>query len=87
MKKIAVLSIGTYISGLMVTATLYVLPILITNILGPEQTAFYYIVATTTSVLNLIPQVISQNLLVEGSYEIEYIKGHLKIHSLQYLSK
>lgn len=77
-KKIAIISVGTYIPGLMTTATQYILPILITNTLGPEQTAFYYIVVTTTNVLNLIPNVIAQNMIVEGSYNISKIRLHLK---------
>ncbi len=81
-KKMMAVSLGTYISGLMVSAPLYVLPIMITNVLGPTQTAFYYIVTTTTNVLNLVPLVISQNLLVEGSYDESRIE-HLLRRSIQ----
>lgn len=73
-KKMAYLSFGLYISGFATVAPSFVLPLLITNILGPRHTAYYYIAATTNNVLNLIPQVIAQNLLVEGAYKESKLK-------------
>lgn len=81
-KSMSAVSVGTYISTLMISAPLYVIPIIITNVLGPAQTAFYYMVTTTTNVMNLVPLVISQNFMVEGSYDTGKIQ-HLLRRSIQ----
>lgn len=77
-RKMAYVSFGTYISGLTSIVPAYVLPLIITSAVTPSDTAYYYIVAATINILFVIPQVITQNLLVEGSYEKEKIKTHLQ---------
>lgn len=59
---------GNFISGLLIMAPHYLLPIIVLSILGPEDTAYYYLVYAITSMLFLIPSAISTSLLVEGSY-------------------
>lgn len=77
-QKIAYISFGTYISGLASVVPSFVLPILITSNVSPSDSAYYYIVATSINILFVIPQVITQNLLVEGSYEEAKIKEHTR---------
>ncbi len=84
LKSMAVLSVGTYISNLTSSLPTYLLPIIISYKMGPSQTAYYYMASTIINILNIIPQVVTQNLLVEGSYDIKnintYVKNSLKIN-------
>jgi O-antigen/teichoic acid export membrane protein len=57
-------ALGTYSSGLVTLLPGYLLPILITHRLGTAATAFYFIPSTIANFLYLIPQVVTQNLLV-----------------------
>ena len=77
-EQMSYFSLGNYVSGLASSVPAYILPLFITNTLGPASAAYYYIVATTANVLFMIPGVITQNLLVEGSYQEEEIKEHTR---------
>src|SRR5258706_9938188 len=77
-KQMSFFSFGNYISGLASSAPTYILPIFITNMLGPTSSAYYYIVGTTSNVLFMVPAIITQNLLVEGSYGEKEIKIHVR---------
>ncbi len=77
-KQMSFFSFGNYIAGLASTAPTYILPIFITNMLGPTTAAYYYIVGTTSNVLFMVPAIITQNLLVEGSYGEKEIKIHVR---------
>lgn len=81
-KKMASISFATYISGLITSIPSYILPVFITTHISPTQTAYYYVAATTANVLFIIPLVITQNLLVEGSYDEAAIKQHTNKASL-----
>lgn len=61
-------SAGNYLSGLFMTAPNMILPIMVLNILGAEQAAYYYIVFMVASLLFIIPNAISTSLFVEGSH-------------------
>lgn len=60
-------SAGNYISGLSMTVPNFILPIMVLNVLGSEQAAYYYIVYSITAFLFMIPNTISTSLFVEGS--------------------
>lgn len=77
-KQMSFFAFGNYVSGLASSAPTYILPILITNMLGPTSAAYYYIVGTTSNVLFMVPAAITQNLLVEGSYQEKQIKQHTR---------
>jgi len=64
-------SIANYISGLLGQATPLLLPILIINQLGAEQTAYYYISWMIATALFMIPGSVSSSLLAESSSEPE----------------
>ncbi len=61
-------SAGNYFSGMLMTAPTQILPLLVFNILGPEQNAYFYITYTVFSSLLIIPNAISTSLFVEGSH-------------------
>lgn len=58
---------GNYIANMFMTAPNQLLPILILNTLGTEETAYYYIAFAISSLLFMIPISISTSLFVEGS--------------------
>ncbi len=61
-------SLGNYISKIFSMIPNYFLPILVLNVLGAEQSAYFYIAWTISSVLLAIPIWTSHTLLAEGSY-------------------
>jgi O-antigen/teichoic acid export membrane protein len=61
-------STGNYLAGLFMTAPNMILPIMVLNVLGAEQVAYYYIAYAIASLLFMIPGAISMSLFVEGSY-------------------
>lgn len=71
LKKALNFSLFTYFSGIIITIPIQLLPILIVNILGPEQTAHYFISYSIASILFMIPTSIGMSLFVEGSHGID----------------
>jgi O-antigen/teichoic acid export membrane protein len=61
-------SAGNYLAGLFVAAPNMILPIMVLNVLGAEQAAYYYIAFAIASLLFMIPNAISMSLFVEGSH-------------------
>ena len=45
-----------------------ILPIMVLNVLGAEQAAYYYIAYAIAALLFIIPNAISMSLFVEGSH-------------------
>lgn len=77
-------SIGNYVSGLSMAAPAFVLPIMVFNVLGSEQSAYYYIVYSITSFLFMIPNTISMSLFVEGSNSENFKKSVYKSLSVTF---
>ncbi|WP_269851760.1 lipopolysaccharide biosynthesis protein [Methanosarcina horonobensis] len=75
-------SVGNYLAVWFTTAPNYILPLLVLNILGVEETAYYYIAFSIASLLFMIPGSISMSLLVEGSYGKELKKMIIKSFSI-----
>ena len=71
-------SVGNYIAGLLITIPNQILPIMVLNILGAEETAHYYIVFTIASLMFIIPGAVSTSLFVEGSHKEDLRKTTLK---------
>jgi len=59
---------GTYLAQLFTAAPAVVLPIMVVNLLGPEQNAYFYIAWMITTLLLAIPAAISISLFAEGSH-------------------
>ncbi len=76
----ATYSFGSFISAQMSNLPLYLLPIIITAKLSVIQTAYYFIAASIASFLYVIPKIVTQNLLVEGSHDEKNVKSHI-LHS------
>ena len=61
-------SAGNYFAGLFAAAPALVLPIMIVNILGAEQNAYFYVAWKIAALLFIIPGAVSQSLFAEGSH-------------------
>jgi len=59
---------GTYLAQLFTAAPPAVLPIMVVNILGPEQNAYFYIAWMITTLLLAIPTGVAMSLFAEGSH-------------------
>ena len=59
---------GNYLAHLFTAAPFMVLPIMVVNLLGPEQNAYFYIAWMVASLLLAIPHGISLSLFAEGSH-------------------
>lgn len=62
-------SFRNYVSDLFWTTPIYVLPILVINLLGAENNAYFYIAWAICGILTMIPGTVSTALFAEGSYE------------------
>lgn len=60
-------SAGNYLASLFGSAPIYILPIMVVNVLGAEQNAYFYIAWAIASLLFVIPGAVSVSLFAEGS--------------------
>lgn len=77
-EKIGRFSFGNYIAGFLGSLPSMVLPLVITNKIGPETTAHYYMAMMIASLLFVIPQAATQSLFAEGSHDEKELKQHVK---------
>jgi O-antigen/teichoic acid export membrane protein len=63
----ALYSIGNYISDMLDYLPILILPVLITNLINPEATAYYYMAYMVANLLFVIPESIGHSLFAEGS--------------------
>jgi len=61
-------SAGNYVAALLMRSPGYILPIMVLNMLGAEETAHYYVAFAIASLLFIIPHAVSISLFVEGSH-------------------
>lgn len=71
-------SAGNYFFSLFSTIPLFLLPIIILNVLGSGETAYYYITYTIASFLFMTSGAFSTSLFVEGSHGESLRKNALK---------
>jgi O-antigen/teichoic acid export membrane protein len=71
-------SLGSFISGQSGNIPGYLMPILVTNAISTSATAHYFMAASISNILFLIPNIVTQNLLVVGSDNISKLKNHVK---------
>ena len=70
-------SAGSYFANLLSTALQFVLPLLVLNLLGAEQNAYFYIGWMIASLLFSIPQSVSTSLFAEGSHFEEKLRENV----------
>lgn len=77
-RKIGKYSFLNYVAGFIGSLPTLLLPLLITNSIHPEMTAYYYMAMMVANVLFIIPQATSNSLFAEGSHNEKDIKEHVK---------
>ena len=77
-KKMTKFSLGNYIAGFIGGLPVMVIPILITNSLGAEFSAYFYMAMMIANLLYVISSATSQALFAEGSYGETGLKVYLK---------
>lgn len=71
-------SFFNYISNLLWNAPIFILPIIVVNLLGAEQNAYFYIAWAVGGILIAIPRATSLSLFAEGSYDEEQLAFNLR---------
>jgi O-antigen/teichoic acid export membrane protein len=61
-------SIGNYLASIASLLPSWILPIVVLNILGPEQNAYFYVALMISGLLSAIPMASSNSLFAEGSH-------------------
>ena len=69
-------SLGNYFGKILELLPEYCLPLIITNVLGAEENAYFYIAWMLSSILFMIPRLVSHLLLAECSYNPKKIKDY-----------
>ncbi|TEB14374.1 Polysaccharide biosynthesis protein [Pelotomaculum sp. FP] len=68
MQKVLPYSFANYMANMLNQSPQFIYPLMVLNVLGPEYSAYFYIVWMMTMVLVVIPNGVSQSLLAEGSH-------------------
>jgi O-antigen/teichoic acid export membrane protein len=76
-KIIGKFSFSIYIINLLSNFSLLIMPVIITNSLGPKFSAYFYMALMITNFLYIIPTSVSQSLFAEGSYDTNLLKTQI----------
>ncbi len=63
-------SLGNYIAGIFTMSSTAIIPLMIVNILGAEENAYFYVAYSVAMLLIMIPNAVSTSLFVEGSHSL-----------------
>jgi len=77
-RKIGRYSFGNYVAGFIGSLPTLLLPLIITNSLHPEITAYYYMAMMIANLLFMVPNATSSSLFAEGSHNQKELKKHVK---------
>jgi len=73
-----------YLANLLNSLPALVMPILIVNLLSPENAALYYIAFAIGSLVLIVPEAMSTSFFIEGSHGINLRKGTVMTLSVTY---
>jgi O-antigen/teichoic acid export membrane protein len=68
LKQVLPFSFTNYLSGLLNNIPTYIYPLMILNVMGPEQNAYFYMAWMIAIVLRIIPGSLAQSLFAEGAH-------------------
>ena len=68
LQKVLPYSFANYMANMLNLSPQFIYPLMVLNVLGPENSAYFYIAWMMTMVLVVIPNGVSQSLLAEGSH-------------------
>lgn len=77
-KRIFRFSFGSFLAGFIGGLPGMMLPILITNSIGPKYSAYFYMVLMISNLIYIIPSAVAQSLFAEGSHDEANISLQLK---------
>ena len=77
-KESFLFSLGNYTAGIFSMLATTLIPIIIVNMLGAENNAYFYVAYAVASLLFMIPGAISTSLFVEGSHNYPLKENVLK---------
>src|SRR3989339_636898 len=77
-EKIGKYSFGNYLAGFIGGLPLMILPLMITNIINPTTTAYYYIAMMIAGLLFAVPAAATQSLFAEGSHNEKELGKQIK---------
>ncbi|MEN6519419.1 MAG: oligosaccharide flippase family protein [Methanospirillum sp.] len=77
-------SLLNHIATILQNTPALVMPLLIVNILGPEDAALYYVAFAIGSIVLIIPDAMSTSFFVEGSHGMDVRKGVINSLSVTY---
>jgi len=70
-------SSGNYLAYLFIALPAFILPLMVVNMLGAEQNAYFYIGWMMATLLFAIPMAVSQSLFAEGSHFEDKLKENV----------
>jgi len=70
-------SAGNYFANLFMACIPFILPLMVVNMLGAEQNAYFYIGWMMAGLLFAIPLAVSQSLFAEGSHFEDKLRGNV----------
>jgi O-antigen/teichoic acid export membrane protein len=68
-RRMTLFAAANYLSAVLAAAPLYVLPLLILNMLGPEANAYFYVASSISGLLAMAPTAVSMTLFARGSQD------------------
>lgn len=71
-------SSGNYVASILTIAPITILPVLIINVLGAKDGAYFYIAYSIAGILTIIPTAASMSLFVEGSHGVPLRENIIK---------
>lgn len=71
-------STGNYFAAISATAPTFVLPLMVVNLLGAAQNAFFYVGWMIATLLFAVPRSVSQSLFAEGSHFEDRLGGNVR---------
>lgn len=78
-------STGNYAASLFSSIPALILPLLVLNLLGVNEAAYYYISYAIASIIFMIPNAVSTSLFVEGSHGESLKKSVVKSYTLIFM--
>lgn len=75
LKKVLPFSFANYISALLNSAPFFIYPLMVLNVLGPEQNAYFSMAWMIAMVLRIIPGSLGQSFFAEGAHNPGQIGG------------
>jgi len=71
-------SFANYATNIFWMLPQFILPLMVVNLLGAEQNAYFYIGWSVASILFMVPQAASFSLFAEGSHDVEGLGYNIK---------